>query len=90
MNIDIAALRAIEVEKGISAGTIIAAIQTALLTAYRHTEGHHAHARIDVDTKTGVVRVMTHDVDADGNMIGEEIDDTPRASGGSRRPPLAR
>ncbi|TJZ81093.1 transcription termination/antitermination protein NusA [Rhodococcus oryzae] len=81
MNIDIAALRAIEVEKGISAGTIIAAIQTALLTAYRHTEGHHAHARIDVDTKTGVVRVMTHDVDADGNMIGEEIDDTPEGFG---------
>lgn len=81
MNIDIAALRAIEVEKGISSGTIIAAIQTALLTAYRHTEGHHAHARIDVDTKTGIVRVMVHEADADGNMIGEEVDDTPDGFG---------
>ncbi|QCQ90724.1 transcription termination factor NusA [Rhodococcus sp. SGAir0479] len=81
MNIDIAALRAIEVDKGISAGTIIAAIETALLTAYRHTEGHQPHARIDVDTKTGVVRVMAHEVDGDGNRVGEEWDDTPEGFG---------
>ncbi|MFC9517268.1 transcription termination factor NusA [Nocardiaceae bacterium NPDC056970] len=81
MNIDIAALRAIEAEKGISAGTIIAAIETALLTAYRHTEGHQPHARIDVDTKSGVVRVMARDVDADGNQVGEEWDDTPEGFG---------
>ncbi|PTR26585.1 NusA antitermination factor [Rhodococcus sp. OK519] len=81
MNIDIAALRAIEAEKGISAGTIISAIETALLTAYRHTEGHQPHARIDVDTKSGVVRVMARDVDADGNRVGEEWDDTPEGFG---------
>ncbi|WP_137724858.1 transcription termination factor NusA [Prescottella subtropica] len=81
MNIDIAALRAIEVDKGISAGTIIAAIETALITAYRHTDGHQSHARIDVDTKTGVVRVMAQDVDADGNRVGEEWDDTPEGFG---------
>ena len=81
MNIDIAALRAIEADKGISAGTIISAIETALLTAYRHTEGHQPHARIDVDTKTGVVRVMAHEVDADGNRVGEEWDDTPEGFG---------
>ncbi len=39
MNIDIAALRAIEADKGISIETVISTIQTALLTAYRHTEG---------------------------------------------------
>ncbi|CAM2901116.1 transcription termination factor NusA [Prescottella defluvii] len=81
MNIDIAALRAIETDKGISAGTIIAAIETALLTAYRHTEGHQPHARIDVDTKTGIVRVMAREVDADGNRVGEEWDDTPEGFG---------
>ncbi len=37
MNIDIAALRAIEREKEISFDTLIEAIETALLTAYRHT-----------------------------------------------------
>lgn len=81
MNIDIAALRAIEADKGISIETVIATIQSALLTAYRHTEGHRAHARIDVDTKTGGVRVMAHETDADGNMVGEEWDDTPEGFG---------
>ncbi len=64
MNIDIAALRAIEAEKGVSIETVIATIQTALLTAYRHTEGHKQNARIDVNIKTGSVRVMAHDTDA--------------------------
>ncbi|QSE84153.1 transcription termination factor NusA [Rhodococcus koreensis] len=81
MNIDIAALRAIEADKGISIETVISTIQTALLTAYRHTEGHRQHARIDVDTKSGIVRVMAHDVDSDGNMVGEEWDDTPEGFG---------
>ncbi|MBC2643822.1 MULTISPECIES: transcription termination factor NusA [unclassified Rhodococcus (in: high G+C Gram-positive bacteria)] len=81
MNIDIAALRAIEADKGISIETVISTIQTALLTAYRHTEGHQQHARIDVDTKSGIVRVMAHDVDSDGNMVGEEWDDTPEGFG---------
>ncbi|MHD0303867.1 transcription termination factor NusA [Rhodococcus erythropolis] len=81
MNIDIAALRAIEAEKGVSIETVIATIQTALLTAYRHTEGHKQNARIDVNIKTGSVRVMAHDTDSDGNMIGEEWDDTPEGFG---------
>ncbi|MFE5701896.1 transcription termination factor NusA [Rhodococcus koreensis] len=81
MNIDIAALRAIEADKGISIETVISTIQTALLTAYRHTEGHQQHARIDVDTKSGIVRVMAHDVDSDGNIVGEEWDDTPEGFG---------
>ena len=54
MNVDIAALRTIEREKDIPFETVIEAIETALLTAYRHTEGHQPHARIDIDRKTGV------------------------------------
>ncbi|MFD4366593.1 transcription termination factor NusA [Rhodococcus sp. NPDC058521] len=81
MNIDIAALRAIEADKGISIDTVIATIQSALLTAYRHTEGHQPHARIDVDAKSGVVRVMAHETDSEGNMVGEEWDDTPEGFG---------
>lgn len=81
MNIDIAALRAIEADKGISIETVIETIQSALLTAYRHTEGHQPHARIDVNAKTGVVRVMAHEIDADGNIVGEEWDDTPEGFG---------
>ena len=46
MNVDIAALRAIEREKDIPFETVLEAIETALLTAYRHTEGHQpARAR---------------------------------------------
>jgi len=29
-----------------------------MMTAYRHTEGHEADARIEIDDKTGVVKVM--------------------------------
>jgi transcription termination/antitermination protein NusA len=76
MNIEIEALRAIVADKGISIETVISAIESALLTAYRHTEGHQPNARIDINQKTGVVRVMAMDVDADGNMISE-WDDTP-------------
>jgi transcription termination/antitermination protein NusA len=80
MNIEIEALRAIVADKGISIETVISAIESALLTAYRHTEGHQPNARIDINQKTGVVRVMAMDVDADGNMISE-WDDTPEGFG---------
>ncbi|MFC9789942.1 transcription termination factor NusA [Rhodococcus sp. NPDC127528] len=81
MHIEMSALRAIEDDKGIPVDTIIETIQSALLTAYRHTEGHQPHARIDVDTRTGLVRVMAREVDADGNRVGEEWDDTPEGFG---------
>ncbi|TSD96108.1 transcription termination/antitermination protein NusA [Skermania sp. ID1734] len=80
MNIDISALRAIEADKGISIEMVIQTIQSALLTAYRHTDGHQPNARIDIDRKTGVVRVMAREVDSDGNVISE-WDDTPEGFG---------
>lgn len=80
MNIDMAALHAIEVDKGISVDIVVDTIKSALLTAYRHTEGHEADARIDVDRKTGVVKVMARETDADGNLINE-WDDTPEGFG---------
>ncbi|AFR48712.1 MULTISPECIES: transcription termination factor NusA [Gordonia] len=80
MNIDIAALRMIEADKGISIETVITAIETALLTAYRHTDGFAPHARVDVNRKTGAVRVMAQEVDQDGNVV-HEWDDTPEGFG---------
>ncbi|WP_395307090.1 transcription termination factor NusA [Mycobacterium sp. AMU20-3851] len=80
MNIDMAALHAIEADKGISVDIVVETIKSALLTAYRHTEGHEADARIDVDRKTGVVKVMARETDADGNLINE-WDDTPEGFG---------
>jgi N utilization substance protein A len=80
VNIDMAALHAIEVDKGIAVDAVVEMIQSALLTAYRHTEGHEAEARIDIDRKTGIVKVMARETDEDGNLINE-WDDTPDGFG---------
>jgi len=80
VNVDIAALRAIEREKDIPFETVLEAIESALLTAYKHTEGHHSHSRVEIDRKTGVVRVVAQDLGPDG-AVQEEWDDTPEGFG---------
>jgi N utilization substance protein A len=76
VNVDIAALRAIEREKEISFDTVLEAIETALLTAYRHTEGAQSSARVAVDRKTGTVTVFAQELAEDGSVL-REYDDTP-------------
>ncbi len=76
MNVDISALRAIEREKDISFETVLSAIETALLSAYRHTDGAQARARIEIDRKDGLVQVMVQETDEEGNVT-REWDDTP-------------
>ncbi len=80
MNVDIAALRAIERDKDIPFETVLGAIETALLTAYRHTDGHEPHARVDIDRKSGAVRVMAEERDAEGELV-RDWDDTPEGFG---------
>ena len=80
MNVDIAALHAIERDKEIPFETVLEAIESALLTAYRHTEGHKTNAWIDIDRKTGLVRVLAKEVDENGVTI-REWDDTPEGFG---------
>ena len=80
MNVDIAALRAIERDKDIPFDTVLDAIETALLTAYKHTEGHQAHAKIDIDKRTGLVRVLAYTLGPTGD-VDEEWDDTPEGFG---------
>ena len=80
MNVDIAALRAIEADKDIPFETVLEAIESALLTAYKHTEGRQPHARIDIDRKTGYVRVIAYTLDENGEVV-EEWDDTPEGFG---------
>jgi transcription termination/antitermination protein NusA len=80
VNVDIAALRAIERDKEIPFDTVLEAIETALLTAYRHTDGHQPHARIDIDRKSGLVRVMAQELAEDG-AVANEWDDTPEGFG---------
>jgi N utilization substance protein A len=80
VNIDMGALHAIEVDRGISVDELLDTIKSALLTAYRHTQGHEAEARIDIDRKSGIVKVLARETDADGNLINE-WDDTPEGFG---------
>ena len=80
MNIDLAALRALEREREIPFETILAAIETALLTAYRHTEGANPHARVEIDRRTGAASVLAQDLGDDGAIV-REYDDTPHDFG---------
>jgi transcription termination/antitermination protein NusA len=80
VNIDLAALRALEREREIPFDTILAAIETALLTAYRHTDGAEPHARVEIDRKTGAALVYAQEVDSDGTVV-REWDDTPHDFG---------
>jgi len=80
MNIDMAALHAIEIDRGIAVDELLETIKSALLTAYRHSEGHQPDARIEIDRKSGAVRVMARETDAEGNLVSE-WDDTPEGFG---------
>jgi N utilization substance protein A len=80
VNIDLAALRALEREREIPFETILAAIESALLTAYRHTEGSQHHARVEIDRKTGAATVLAQELDEDG-LVVREWDDTPHDFG---------
>ena len=76
VSVDIAALRSIEREKEIPFHTLMDALETALLTAYKHTPHSMPNARVAIDRKTGEVIVWAQDVGEDGEII-EEYDDTP-------------
>ncbi|MGY1667688.1 transcription termination factor NusA, partial [Geodermatophilus sp. SYSU D00696] len=76
MNIDVTALKAVEREKGIPVDTVIEAIETALVTAYRHADGAAKHVRVHVDRKSGEVAVLAQELGADGEVV-REWDDTP-------------
>ena len=76
VNIDVTALKAVEREKGIPADTVIEAIESALVTAYRHADGAAKHVRVHVDRKSGEVAVLAQELGPDGEVV-REWDDTP-------------
>src|ERR1700757_3556409 len=80
MNIDMAALHAIVVERGISFDDLLEDVKAAVLSAYRHSEGHQPDAHIEIDRKTGAVQVFAREIDDDGNILSE-WDDTPEGFG---------
>ncbi len=76
MDIDMAALKAVVVDKGLSLLTVVTSIEQALLAAYHHTEGHQQQARVQLDRATGHVTVWAAELDEQGLAVGE-YDDTP-------------
>jgi transcription termination/antitermination protein NusA len=80
MNIDVTALRGLVREKDVSFDTVVEAIETALLAAYTHTEGAAPHARVELDRKSGEVRVMAQELDEAGDLV-REWEDTPTGFG---------
>jgi transcription termination/antitermination protein NusA len=76
VSVDIGALRSIEREKEIPFNTLMDALETALLTAYKHTPHSMPNARVAIDRKTGEVIVWAQDVGENGEVV-EEYDDTP-------------
>ncbi len=97
MDIDLAALRALERERGISLDVIVPAIEQALLLAYQRTEGHYRSARAELDRGTGHVVIWAREelevpapegeVDEEGEParprreLGPEFDDPPTGFG---------
>ncbi|MEO6885531.1 MAG: transcription termination factor NusA [Jatrophihabitantaceae bacterium] len=76
VHVDIAALRSIEREKEIPFETLLTALETALLSAYKHTPHSMPHARVAIDAKSGDVVVWAQDLGPAGEIV-EEYDDTP-------------
>jgi len=76
VNIDMNALRGLEREKDISLDLVVEAIESALLTAYRHGDTASEHARVELDRRTGDVVVLAQELTEDG-AVAREWDDTP-------------
>jgi N utilization substance protein A len=80
MDIDLAALRAIEREKEIPFDMLVRTIEQALLLAYHRTEGAHPSARVELDRRSGHVVVWAAETDDNGAVL-REYDDTPAGFG---------
>ena len=80
MDIDMTTLRLLEHEKGTSLDVLVGAIEQALLSAYHHTPGAKADARVEVDRRTGHVTVWAREPGEEGQP-GREYDDTPTGFG---------
>ncbi len=84
MNIDMGALHTIVAERGISFDDLLEDVKAAVLSAYRHTEGHQPDAHIDIDRKSGSVRVLARELDEDGN-VHQRVGGHPRRFRPDRR-----
>ncbi|MEX2621230.1 MAG: transcription termination factor NusA [Egibacteraceae bacterium] len=80
MKVEIEALRSIEREKGIGFDTVIEALESALASAYKRSDGDAEEARVVIDRVSGDVTVYAQELDDDGNVVNEWVD-TPHDFG---------
>ena len=76
MDIDMAALRAIERDREIPMDYLLKTLEDALLNAYSRTDNALRGVKIDIDRKSGKVSVLAPEFDDDDKVIGY-FDDTP-------------
>ncbi len=75
MDIDLSVLRMMERERDIPFEELAQIIEQAILIAYlKHVDEPDAKARVELDRKTGHVRVWVPEVDAEGTVLGESED----------------
>lgn len=80
MDIDMSALKALVADKQVALDVVVGAIEDALLEAYRRQPGHHEHARVVLDRRTGHVTVLVQERGVDDEVLGE-FEDTPEGFG---------
>jgi len=88
MDIDIRNLRDVAVEREIPLEELVSIVEQAILMAYlRHTGlldrkagSHEAKARVELDRRTGHVRIFVPETDEDGEVLGE-VEDEPEDFG---------
>lgn len=71
MQIDMAALRLVESEKGLDMEALLRTVEDALLKAYNNQPDAEKPAKVSVDSKTGEVQITVSELDEDGHVIGE-------------------
>ncbi|MDO5032469.1 transcription termination factor NusA [Corynebacterium sp.] len=88
MNIDLAALRTIERERGVAVKDLLEAIAGALLYSYLDhrnssaaTKEEGTKSRVDIDADTGLVSVIVTESDPETGEVLSEYDDTPENFG---------
>lgn len=80
MDIDMAALRAIERDRDIPTEYLLKTLEDAILNAYNKTDHALRGVKIDIDRRTGKVSVLAPEFGDDDEIIGY-FDDTPEDFG---------
>ena len=74
------AVRTLEQEKGIASDTLMAALEDALLSAYKKTPGAAKYAKVDLDRETADFRVfeLILPPELEEKLVAEAIDEEER------------